>query len=280
MSPKSKKDKEEPEVTCPVCAGIVTLDDPFCPHCGAEFEEEEVEEIIDDEVPTIEAVKEPDDVLELVPEEVEEIPEVEALPDDEPFEAPIDEIPIDEAPSDEVKVDKFTFEPDEPVEILEEEESPSCAPPEVAPKTAATTMSDLKVIGIAILILGVVGGSVMFNIKWLWTWVPPIEHNLLLYGLIGLSVIILAFILFKKMTDDHEKKGKAPMHPMLPSVMLSLIQFGFYATILFVLWDPINNLLRSSSIGMGTFFIALTIVGLIIYLYDAKYLGEKQKNKA
>jgi hypothetical protein len=270
MSPKPRKDKDEPEVTCPVCAGIVTLDDPFCPHCGAEFEEEEVEEIMDEEVPTVEVVPESADALELPPEDIEETPEIEALPSDEPIEAPFDELPSDE----------FTPRLDEPVEILEEEESKACEPLEPAPKTVVTTLSDLKVIGIAILILGIVGGSVMFNIRWLWTWVPSIEHNLVVYGLIGLAVIIVAFILFKKMTDDSEKKGKAPMHPMLPSVMLALIQFGFYATIMFVLYKPINNILRTSSVGMGAVFLVLAIVGLVLYLYDTKYLSDKQKDKA
>lgn len=35
------KNDEEPNVTCPVCGNFVTLEDPFCPYCGAEFKKEE-----------------------------------------------------------------------------------------------------------------------------------------------------------------------------------------------------------------------------------------------
>lgn len=273
MSPKMPKEKSEPEVTCPVCAGIVTLDDPFCPHCGAEFEEEEVEEIVEDEVPTVEALPESPEAEELPPEDVEERPEVEALPEDFTLEAPTDELP-----SDEVRADEFVPKPDEPFEILDQDESPACAPPDEV-KIVTTNLSDLKVIGIAILILGIVCGTIMLNIRWFWTWVPPIEHNLAIYGLIGLAVILVAFIVFRKMASDTDK-GKPPVHPMLPSIMLALIQFGFYAVIMFVLYDPINSALKSSSIGTSLVFIVIAAVGLAIFIYDTRFRGVKQTIEA
>lgn len=279
MSPKPSKEKDEPEVTCPVCAGIVTLDDPFCPHCGAEFEEEEVEEIAEEEVPTVEALPESPEAEELPPEDVEPSLDLAPLPEEEPVEEDLPvEAPIDEAPYDEIKADEFMPKPDEPVEILEDEESAVCAPEE-SQKVVTTTLSDLKVIGIAVLLLGIIGGTVMLNIKWFWTWVPAIEHNLVIYGIIGLAVILVAFILFRKMANDTEK-GKAPLHPMLPSVMLALVQFGFYAVIMFVLYAPINAALKSNSIGVSVVFMALAAVGLGIFIYDTRYREAKQTSKA
>jgi len=275
MSPKTQKDKDEPEVTCPVCAGIVTLEDPFCPHCGAEFEEEEVEEIVEEEVPTVEALPESPEPEEVLPDDIDERPEVEALPEDVPLEAPVDELPTEE-----ISADEFMPGPDEPVEILAEEESPACAPPEEKPQVVTTSLSDVKVIGISILILGIVAGSIMLNIRWFWTWVPPIRDYLIGYAIIGMAVILIAFMLFRKMATDTEKKGKAPLHPMLPSVMLALIQFGFYAVIMFVLYDPINNALKSFSAGASLIFIAIAVVGLIIYFWDTRYRTARQSDKA
>ena len=36
------------EFACPICETIVSMDDSICPHCGSEFEEQKVEEVIDE----------------------------------------------------------------------------------------------------------------------------------------------------------------------------------------------------------------------------------------
>lgn len=74
--------KEEEDVTCPVCGGLVNLEVTSCPHCGAEFEEEEVEEVIEVEekvVPAEEVEEEPAAEEEYVEEAAEEVEEEEVV---------------------------------------------------------------------------------------------------------------------------------------------------------------------------------------------------------
>ena len=284
-APKAHKEKEDAEVTCPVCAGIVTLDDPFCPHCGAEFEEEEVEEVVEEEISSvdmpepseseeIELSPEPES-LEIAEAKLEEEPEpapfeAPAEPAEEPFEVP----PIEEPVAEEAPAEVETEAEEQYVEV--EEEPAACLPPKVEEKKIEidNDLTDLRIVGFALLLIGIIGSVVMINIKWFWLWTPSIEQNMLAYGLLGIIVIVVAFILYKKMSSDVAKKGKAPFHPMVPSIMLALILFGFISVIMFILAVPINQALKSSNIGMSVVFIALVVVGIIIYLY-----GAKAKNK-
>jgi len=48
---KEMHGEEKLKFACPICETIVTLDDPICPHCGAEFEEQKVEEAKLEEIP-------------------------------------------------------------------------------------------------------------------------------------------------------------------------------------------------------------------------------------
>jgi len=109
------------------------------------------------------------------------------------------------------------------------------------------------------------GAIVMLNIRWFWLWVPSIEGNVLAYSLLGVAIIIIAFVLFKKMASDSDK-GKAPPHPALPSIMLATILFAFISVVLFILAEPINEALRGSSIALSLIFIAMVVVGLLIYI--------------
>lgn len=297
---KAPKEKEEAEVTCPVCAGIVTLDDPFCPHCGAEFEEEEVEEVIEEDIPTIEAVHpapEPEEI-ELEPEsEVLDFDEpkpeivktkfddekVEAFPSDapeEPFEVPF-EAPAEAPAAEEGHVEELFPELEaEPVRIEEDEDEINACPPPAAEKEAdASSLTDLRVIGIAMLMLGIIGAIVMSNIRWFWLWVPAIQGNVLPYALVGIAIILLSFIFFRKMAVDKDK-GKAPMHPMLPSVMLSLILFGFMTIVLFMISNQITQALKSSQIGVSSIFVVLVVVGFLIYLSGSRTKNEASAEKA
>jgi uncharacterized membrane protein YedE/YeeE len=269
MAPKSHKEKDEAEVTCPVCAGVVTLEDPFCPHCGAEFEEEEVEEVVEEEISSVERVPEAPETDEIEPLEkpskhVGEEPE--PLADEIPPEAPLEEPPTEAAPEEPLPAEpEELFEPEEEVGILTAEPTRKGVPQ----ATSTTSLTDLSVIGITLLMLGIIGAVVMLNIRWFWLWVPSIEGNILPYALIGVAIILISFVLFNKMAKDRDA-GKAPPHPMLPSIMLSMILFGFTIVVLFILSEPITEALRASSIGMTVIFIVMVVLGLIVYIFGSR----------
>src|SRR4030067_2840103 len=67
--PEEAADDSE-EVTCPVCGKHVGLDVLSCPHCGAEFEAEEGEEIVEEE-----PVAQPQRAAPVVEEEPEAVSE-------------------------------------------------------------------------------------------------------------------------------------------------------------------------------------------------------------
>lgn len=283
MSPKTPKEKDDAEVTCPVCAGVVTLEDPFCPHCGAEFEEEEVEEVVEEEISTVERVPEAP-AEEAEPSELSlkgEEPEPWEPPEEVPPEAPLEELPAEPA----VESELFE-EPEEPEELKEPtdeveeaEAAPAALPRRAAPEPVASSITDLRVIGISLLMLGIVGAIVMLNIKWFWLWVPAIQNNILVYGIIGAAIILVSFLLFWKMSADKER-GKSPPHPMLPAIMLSMILFGFMTVVLFILSGPITSALKASNIGVSIVFIAMVAVGLFIYFYESRARGTQSSGTA
>jgi len=252
---KKKEEPEEPEVTCPVCGNVVTLDDPFCPHCGAEFEEEEVEEIVEvDEVVEIEDVPEaPKDEAEAV--EVEE--------EEEPVEAEAEETAEEE-------VDKE----------VEEEAPASAAPGEAAPLDFKTHLLDMRVFGITLLLLGILGAQIAFFVTWYWTWVPPITSNLGMYLIIGIVIIVVGLLSFK-LASDRANAGKK-MNPIMPSVIMAIFLFGIIATIMLVAGGPISSAMTGSGqAGMAIVFIVLIVIGILLFMMGAKKAsGEKKAASA
>jgi uncharacterized OB-fold protein len=251
---KKKEEPEEPEVTCPVCGNVVTLDDPFCPHCGAEFEEEEVEEIIEvDEVVEAEEVPE-------APEDEEKAEAVEVEEEEEPVEAEAEETVVEEA---------------------EEEEAPSCpAPGEAAPLDFRTHLLDMRVFGITLLLLGIIGTQIAAFVTWYWTWVPPITSNLAVYLIIGIIIIVVGLLSFK-LASDRANAGKK-MNPIMPSVIMAIFLFGIIATIMLVAGGPISSAMTGSGqAGMAIVFVVLIVIGILLFMMGAKKAsGEKKAASA
>ena len=255
MSPKTpnkkKEEPEEPDVTCPVCGNVVTLDDPFCPHCGAEFEEEEVEEIV----------------------EVDEAVEVEEVP-----EAPEDEA---KAKAAEVEEEPVEAEAEETAEEEVEEEAPaSAAPGEAAPLDFKTHLLDMRVFGITLLLLGILGAQIAFFVTWYWTWVPPITSNLGMYLIIGIVIIVVGLLSFK-LASDRANAGKK-MNPIMPSVIMAIFLFGIIATIMLVAGGPISSAMTGSGqAGMAIVFVVLIVIGILLFMMGAKKAsGEKKAASA
>ena len=267
MPPKTPKtpkketiEPEEPDVTCPVCGNVVTLDDPFCPHCGAEFEEEEVEEIV----------------------EVDEVVEVEDIP-----EAPVDEekaeVVEEEEPVEAEAEEAVEAEADEDVEEEgeEEEEAPSCpAPGEAAPLDFKTHLLDMRVFGITLLLLGILGTQIALFVTWYWTWVPPITSNLAMYLIIGIVVIVAGLLSFK-LASDRANAGKK-MNPIMPSVIMAIFLFGIIATVMLVAGGPISSAMTGSGQAvMAIVFVVLIVVGILLFMMGAKKAsGEKKAASA
>ena len=223
MSPE----EEEPEVTCPVCGNPVSLDDEFCPHCGAEFEEEEIEEIVE----------------------------------------------VEETPEDEYATEEFEeYEAEEPLERHSEEteyEDPAIeAKPRAASASPSTGIFDLRVIGIALLILGIIGAQIALFIDWYWEWVPAIDSNLGMFSLIGIAVIVVGFLGFA-MVKKSVSEGKK-MSPLMPSILLGIFLFGIIALIMILANGPINDAMGSANLGIAGVFIVLLIVGVFMFMTGQK----------
>ncbi len=262
--------EEEEQVTCPVCGKPVGLSVPSCPFCGAEFEEEAIEEIVEEAEAKPQAAAAPqaevedavdeDEMAECpvcgtmvslnVPscpscgaefeeEEVEEVVEVE--------EAPVKAAPTRPRPSKVVVEDEEVYVEEEPVRAL-------TGPP--------SSIVDLRVVGIALILLGIIGSQIAFMIDWYWTWVPPIGDNLGIFIAIPAVIVVaglLVFMLIKRSVIG--KRRKVPS--MVPAMSLSLFLFGILALIMIMLWNPINSALQSSSLGVGGAFLAILIIGVL-----------------
>ena len=212
--------EEEETAECPVCGKMVSLTAAACPYCGAEFEEEEVEEII----------------------EVEEKP----VPTKARAYAP----PVAEAV--------------EEVEV--EEEAP-------AAMEGPSSIMDLRVIGMSLIVLGILGSQISFMIDWYWTWVPPIEDNLGMFIAIPAVIIVvglLAFLLVKRAVSG----GRKIPRPM-PGFSLAMFLTGILALVMVMLWSPINSALQDSSIGVGAAFVLILFVGAV-----AMVMGMRASSRA
>lgn len=280
MSPK----QEEEEAACPICGKMVSLEVAVCPHCGAEFEEEEVEE---------------EEVVEEAPVEEEEAAFEEVDEDDTaacPICGKMVSLAVSCCPNCGAE-----FEEEEVEEIIEIEERQVPKKAEAKPKekakkkppkqkkppkgrapkaeveepgfTAPTSLLDLKVIGMALIILGIIGAQVAFMIDWYWSWVPPIEDNIALFAALPVVVLIVGILLFmlikKLVTDGTEVPGT------MSSFSLSLFMFGILALIVMVLWSPINSALQDSQVGVGGGFIAVLVVGILLLVMGPKLMEQR-----
>lgn len=273
-----KVEEEESEVTCPVCGKPVGLTVPSCPYCGAEFEEEEVEEVE-------EAEEEESEQEEETPEPAKAKP---AEPEEEMAECPVCgamvSLTVSSCPSCGAE-----FEEEEVEEIVEVEEKTVPVPKkkaeakasekahaeaeEAAIPGAPSSIADLRVIGIALIILGIIGSQIAFMIDWYWSWVPPIEDNLGLFVAIPAAVIVvglLVFMLIKKLAGEGKK-----VPSMVPGLSLSIFLFGILGLVLIMLWDPINSALQKSNAGVGGAFVAVLIVGALVMVMGNKMVTKR-----
>ena len=258
---------DQEEVTCPACGKPVGIDVSECPHCGAEFEVEEIEETAG---PASKPAVKPEPVRGVVYE-------AEAVDEEGTAECPVCgkmvSLSVSSCPSCGAE-----FEEEEVEEVIEVEEKPAAraAPSKIAIEPeevevqegevepveleGPTSIMDLRVFGIALIALGIIGSQISFMIDWYWTWVPPIEKNLGMFIAIPAVVIVvglLVFMLIKKAAGDGKKVPK-----QMPGVSLSMFLFGIFALVMVMLWNPINSALQSSSIGVGVVFVVLLVVGV------------------
>jgi ribosomal protein L37AE/L43A len=267
---------EEEEVTCPVCGKPVGLDVAECPHCGAEFEEEEIEEIIEEapESP-VQAKPEPQPAVEEEPvyeDEMAECPvcgkmvslNVSACPncgaefEEEEVEEiiEVEEPHVTAAPArkESAKAAPHLVSEEEEVEVEEEVEA--------EPAEIETNITDLRVIGIALIVLGILGSQISFMIDWYYTWVPPIGDNLGMFIAIPAVVIVVALLVFLLLKKSAGEGKKVPMQ--MPGMSLSLFLFGILALVMIMLWNPINDALQSSNTGVGVAFVLMLVVGIVM----------------
>ncbi len=214
---KAVSEEEGEEVACPVCGVMVGLNVTCCPRCGAEFEEEEIEEVI-------------------------EVEEKATFEEEEPAPAKT----------------KAKAKPAHKARPMAEEE-----PTGVADLPAS--ILDFRVIGLALIILGLIGTQVALFIDWYWSWVPPIEDNMVLFVIIPVIILVVGLLVFLLVRKAVSGGKKVP--GMAPGTSLSLFLFGILALIVVVLWDPINSALQDSRVLVaGVFAIALVLGVVLVFL--------------
>ncbi len=273
--------EEEEEVTCPVCGKPVGLEVTSCPYCGAEFESEE--EPADEEQAEakeakpseaekpVEAADEGDSAecpvcgkmvslavsacpycgAEFEEEEVEEVIEVEEKAAEEP--------------SEEAEAEETVEVAEEPKEAAEEEVEVS---EEELPTAKAAHLIDMKVIGVSLIVLGIIGSQISVMIDWYWTWVPPIEENLIMFIAIPALVVVLGLGVF--MLIRRRKAAGKKVSRSLPSVSMSVLIFGVLAMVLVALWKPINNALQNSSVTVAGAFLAVLVIGILVVFMGSR----------
>ena len=249
MSPEEQEEK----AACPVCGKLVGLDVAACPHCGAEFEEEEeaFAQTVDQgetaacpvcgKMVSLDVASCPNCGAEFEEEEVEEIIEVE--------------------------------ERQIPAKVPVKAAAKRAEPHEVA-FGIPTGIMDLRVIGIALVILGIFGAQVAAMIDWYWTWVPPIEDNLAVFVVLPVAVLIIGLLLFMLVKKAATAGGKVPANA--PGVSLAIFLFGIIALIVMLMWNPINSALESSKGGVAGGFLVIFIVGALMVFMGMKSTSEKR----
>lgn len=248
MSPE----QEEDEAACPVCGKLVSLDVASCPHCGAEFEEDE--EVVATEVAEDDGAACPV-CAKIVSLEAASCPHCGA-----------------------------EFQGDDVEEIIEVEErrapTKAKAKAKAAPKGAGmsnffspTSIIDFRVIGVALIILGIVGSQIAMMIDWYWSWVPPIEDNMALFALLPVVVLIVGLLVFTLVKKALSSGTSIP--DGLPRTSLSLFLFGIFALVVMLLWNPINSALESSQIGVAGGFFVVVVIGIVVMIMGSRMAAEK-----
>jgi endogenous inhibitor of DNA gyrase (YacG/DUF329 family)/uncharacterized membrane protein YidH (DUF202 family) len=266
------EDEEDIEdVTCPVCGKPVGLDVTACPFCGAEFEEEEIEEV----------------EAEVEEEEAAEETSEEAVDEEEQAECPVCGKPVgltvascpycgaefEEEEVDEViEVEEAEAEEEEPAETEAVVEEAAEEEFEVVSKPAAS-ITDLRIIGFSLVLLGIIGSQIAFMIDWYWTWVPPIEDNLVMFIAIPAALLVVGVVVFLLVKKALAGGRKLPS--IAPSAGLSMLLFGIFALVLVLLWNPINSALQESNWGVGGAFVGILVVGIL-----AMFMGSRMTSKS
>lgn len=275
------KDHED-EVACPVCGKVVGIDVSSCPHCGAEFEEEEVAEVSEAASSKPVGTEEAEEVAcpvcgilvgidvascprcgaEFEEEEIEEVIEVEERTVLEAEPAPVRARPA-EKPKAKAKAKQ------------EERPRPKPRPSERAPSGAGLPASimDFRVIGLALVILGIIGAQVALLIDWYWSWVPPIEDNMVLFVVIPVVLLVVGLLVFM-LVKKAMSSGKE-MPSSMPGMSLSLFLFGILALIVVVLWDPINSALQDSQVMVAGLFVVALVIGVVLMVMGSRSASRK-----
>lgn len=230
-------DDEHEEVTCPVCGGLVDLEVPSCPHCGAEFEDEGVEEVIEVEEATAPTVVKEEAIFAEV--------EVETVEDE----------------GDEAE--------EEVVEVRPARAKPARAKPSREQVAGGpTSIVDFRVIGAALVVLGIIGIQISLFIDWYWDWVPPIEDNLGLFVAVPIVVIVVGILLFimVKKAVSSERKARS----QAPGLSLTVFLVGILALIILAAYKPLNDALQDSQTLVAGMFALLFVVGIVLYMMGAK----------
>ncbi|UCE80479.1 MAG: zinc ribbon domain-containing protein [Methanobacteriota archaeon] len=228
---------EEEEAACPICGALVSLEVTICPNCGAEFEEEEVvEEVVFEE------------------EELAECPVCGKM-----ISLTISTCPNCGAEFEEEEVEEI-------IEVEERQVPERAKAKAIEPFDIAfgipTSILDFRVIGIALIVLGILGAQVAALIDWYWTWVPPIEDNFALFVMLPIIVLIVGLLIFmfvkKAATGGKKIPGRAP------GVSLSIFLFGIILLIVMLMWNPINSALESSKVGVAGGFLVVFVIGVLL----------------
>lgn len=245
VTPLSKKVEE---ITCPVCGKPVGLDVAECPHCGAEFEE---------------------DVEETAAEATEEVScpvcgksvglDVVACPH---CGAEFEEETIEEV----IEVEERQVEQEEEPEEAEVEEAEEAV-------AAPSNITDLRVIGVALIILGILGSQIALMVDWYWSWVPPIEDNLALFVAMAVVVLVVGLLVF--MLVKQLVAGGKSIPGMMPGISLSLFLFGIFALVMVLLWNPINSALQDHQAVVAGVFLLVLVAGI-----GLMFMGTRTAEKA
>ncbi len=251
---------EVEKVACPVCGKIVGVNVSSCPYCGAEFEadeevagtagapakavtSEEAEEVACPVCGTLvglDVIVCPKCGAEFEEEEIEEVIEVEEKATFEEEPAPAKAKPKPKA------------------RLVEEE------PSEEAP----ASILDLRVLGLALIILGVVGTQIALFVDWYWEWVPAIEDNMILFVVIPVIILVIGLVVFMMM--KKAASGGRDVSGMAPGAALAMFLFGIIALIIVVLWDPINTALQDSPTTVAGGFAVALVLGIVFMVMGTR----------
>ncbi|MEW5748808.1 MAG: hypothetical protein AB1793_08525 [Candidatus Thermoplasmatota archaeon] len=261
---------EVEKVACPVCGKIVGVNVSSCPYCGAEFEADEEVEVTGKAGSPANAVTSEEaeevacpvcgtlvglDVIvcpkcgaEFEAEEIEEVIEVEekATFEEEPEPAPA-----------------------KPKRAESSKPKPKAKPAREEPSEGSpASILDLRVLGLALIMLGVVGTQIALFADWYWEWVPAIEDNMVLFVVIPVVILVVGLAVF--MVMKKAASGGRDVSGMAPGAALALFMFGIIALIIVVLWDPVNAALKDSPATVAGGFAVALVLGIVFMVLGAR----------